>query len=289
MILKYQFLAVAFFAISVLGCSSDNCDCEPNSNPVSPQENETGSVILLTDWSKRSEAAQIPNLYAVYLDKQSLLFAQSENKLPDHSGGSYASIIYNMPQKIAISQTKASVETSNNVVESNPEYLFTAYAAINYEKGKTLIQTVKMTQQIRQLYIALNSTTDQIAYLASVTAQLNGIANVLDFKENTYLGNTNLKVIPVFSKYTDQLNSNVFLLGFTENQPIILTLDLVFIDGSTQTLTCDVSSHLSNFNANKMYPFSLIGTLVINKNNSGYNAEANNWKGTSSTSGSAWN
>ncbi|MFV0420042.1 MAG: FimB/Mfa2 family fimbrial subunit [Dysgonomonas sp.] len=244
-----------------------------------------GKMTLVTDWSKRTTGIEQPENYIVKLGDQTLTYTQPSNLLPELGTGTYPIHIYNIPEKIAVSGTTATVSTTGNTVDPLPGWLFTSITEAVYADFKEEMITVQMQQQMRQLTITLAVKEGDPERISATTAALTGVANSLDFKDNTHSG-ANLSITPVFTRNGNQLTAIVRLLG-TVAEPQILTLDITFSDGRIQHIESDVSSQLVNFNLDKHIPLTISGNLNT-PIEAGMQATINGWTNTPNGSGTAW-
>lgn len=244
-----------------------------------------GKITLTTDWSKRTTGIEQPENYTIKLGDQTLTYTQPSNLLPELKTGIYPIWIYNTPEKISVSVTTATVNTTDNLVDPLPGWLFTAVSEAVYADFKEEAITAVMQQQVRQLTIELTITEGNPEHITSTTATLTGIANNLNFKTNTHSG-TNLSVSPVFTRNGNKLTAVVRLLG-TVAEPQILTLDITFTDGRTQQVVSNISSYLPEFNINKHIPLAISANLNT-PIEVGFTATITGWKSALNSGGIAW-
>lgn len=238
-----------------------------------------GKITLVTDWSKRTAGIEIPASYTVKLGDQTLTYSQASNLLPKLEAGTYPIHIYNIPEKITVSGTSASVTTTSYMVDPLPGWLFTAVSEATYTDFKVETITAAMQQQVRQLTITLKPEGGTIDRITSITATLSGVAGTWDFKTNAPTGNA-LNLPLVFAKQTDGTwQAIVRLLGITGSQQR-LTGTVSFEDGSpdAQPLEGDLSASLSHFNSNKKTPLLLQGEMKETPTEFGITSTITSWE-----------
>jgi len=281
MIIKQKYMKLfKLFLLLVIAIVIISCD-----TIVDLEDPLKGNITLVTDWSNRSEGIEQPANYTVIIDGQTLNFTKTSNLLPELNAGIYPIHIYNTPEKIAINVTKATVTTTDNMVDPQPGWLFTAITQVEYADFKVETATAVMQQQVRQLTFDFTVKEGDPARIASVEATLSGVANSIDFKTGNYTGN-NLSVAPVFTRNGNKLTAIVRLLGLS-NQTQKLTLTLTFADGKEQTIENDLSSQLAGFNTGKNKPLKLEADLNTPVE-AGFEATITGWKVVDGSSGIAW-
>jgi hypothetical protein len=255
---------------------------------TNPEDQLKGSITLTVDWSERTAGVDIPASYTVMVNHQMLNYTQATNSLSGLNAGTYPIHIYNTPEKISIDGTTATVASSNNLVDPLPGWLFTAVTEVVYADFKEEDITVVMQQQIRQLTITLKPEGSTIDRIASITANLSGIAGAWDFKGNQPVGSP-LSVPLVFTKQDDGTWLTIVrLLGITGTQQR-LTGTVSFIDGSPDAipLESDLSASLSDFNRDKKTPLSLQGEMKETPTEYGFTGSITSWESGNGESGNA--
>lgn len=252
---------------------------------VELEEPLKGNITLVTDWSKRTAGIEQPASYLVVMAGQTINCTEASTCLPEFNAGTYPIHIYNSCDKITINGNTATVASNNNMVETNPGWLFTAVTEAVYADFKVETIIAVMQQQVRQLTIELTVAEGDPEHIASTAATLTGIANSLDFRSNVHSG-TNLSVAPVFVRNGNKLTATVHLLGTTPELQN-LTLDIAFTDGRTQRIESEVSSMLANFNTNKHLPVNISANLNTPAE-AGFAATITGWISGGNGSGTAW-
>lgn len=249
-------------------------------------ERDQGKMILTTNWNQRTEGIEQPADYTVVVNNQTLRFTQATNLLPELEEGTYPIHIYNVPEKISIDGTTATVATTaNGEVDPVPGWLFTATTEAVYADFKEETITALMQQQVGQLTIELTVTEGDPNHIASITAMLTGIANSMNFKTSIYAG-VNMNVAPVFNREDNKLIAIIRLLGLT-TEAQKLTLTLRFTDGKEQTVESNLTDKLTAFNSEKHTPILLSADLHLPVQ-TGFEATISVWEAKTGGNGIAW-
>lgn len=238
-----------------------------------------GRITLTTDWSNRTDGIEQPASYTLILNNQTLTFSNITNLLPELEAGTYPIHIYNIPEKITVSGTSASVTTTGYTVDPLPGWLFTSITEATYADFKEETITAVMQQQVRQLTITLKPEGGTVDRITSITASLSGVAGAWDFKDNKPAGNA-VNVSLSFTKQTDGTwQAIVRLLGIAGTQQR-LTGTVTFKDGSPDALPLesDLSASLSHFNSDKKTPLSLRGEMKETSTEIGFTGVITSWE-----------
>ena len=266
--MKYNKLTLfLLFLLILVSCSSSDTE-----DPIK------GKITLVTDWNKRSTGIDQPTNYSVIINNQTLTYTQTSNILPELEAGIYPVCIYNSADKISISGTTVTIVSSNNIVEPNPGWLFTAMTEAQYADNKEETIKVAMQQQVRQLTIELKPEGGTIDRITSITATLSGVTGVWDFKDNKPTGSA--MSIPLnFNKQADGTwQAVVRLLGIIGTQQKLIG-KVIFENNSSQEilLESDLSSDLSGFNVDKEKALSLNGHMKNTPTEIGVVSNVTDW------------
>ncbi len=218
-------------------------------------------ITLNMDWSNRTDGVEIPSDYKVMINNQTLTYQTAVNTLSGLNAGTYSVFIFNPADKIKVDNWKATIVTTNGIVDNQPGWIFSHTSDIMFENDKEKDITIVMQQQIHLLNITLSITEGDPNDIVSITASLSGIANAMDMKTDTYSG-TGLSVIPVFTRNNDKLTSSVRLIGLT-SEAQKLTLNITYKNETRQQIVSNISNQLINFNRGKHQPVILQGNLKI--------------------------
>lgn len=250
-----RLLLALMVTILLASCSVDD--------PIYETEHpEHGKITLVTDWSKIGEGIAKPSSYIIEMNGEKET-ATTDKHTIDYlfDAGTYRGYVYNQAEHITVTDGIATVTTSGGIVESMPGWFFSANIDVEIKKNTHHEVTATMQQQVRLLNIELTITDGDLDNIATVEASLSGVANAMNFKDNTYSG-TGLKVEPVFTKNANKLIAAVRLMGLT-GEVQNLTLNITYNNGGTQQIVSDVSSNLTDFNKDKLKPLTLKGDAKI--------------------------
>ena len=227
-----------------------------------------GKITVTADWSARGEGIDIPAAWTVSMDDYA-------THAPDHlfAPGSYTLAVWNPAEGITVSGTTATVAaaTGNRAgteafVDNAPGWFFTYTEQVSIEKDCDYTFIAAMKQQMRELTLVIEPTGDAAGRITEIAASLTGAAGTLDFATDTY-GAASSVVLP-FTKITEgadagKWTATVRLLGVTGTEQL-LTGEIRYADGNPlpTTLESDLTEALKDFNAGKVGPLMLGGTLV---------------------------
>ena len=239
---------------------------------------EHGKVTLTTDWSEIGQGITAPQNYTVQVGDYSATVAGTSNTIDNlFLPGTYNAYIYNIADKITVSETTAAVAVSNNIADPMPEWFFTSILNVAIEQDKDHRFTAVMQQQVRELNFVIAPSGGTPNRIESITATLSGVASSLDFANNTHDNAAN--VVPAFTKQADgKWLAIVRLLGITGNEQK-LSLTITFADNSPATINTEVDIHaeLGDFNANKRTPLTLGAQVVETPTEAGFTATITDW------------
>ena len=233
-----------------------------------------GKIAVTADWSARGEGIDIPATWTVTMGDYTGT-ETSATHTPDHlfAPGSYTLAVWNPAEGITVNGTTATIAavTENWVntgvfVNNAPGWFFTYTEQVTIEKDKDYPLTAAMKQQVRELTLLIEPTGDAAGRITEIVAYLTGAAGTLDFATDTY-GAASSVVLP-FTKITEgadagKWTATVRLLGVTGTEQL-LTGEIRYADGNPlpTTLESDLTEALKDFNAGKVGPLMLGGTLV---------------------------
>ncbi len=175
--------------------------------------------------------------------------------------GEYDVVVYNTPDGITIEDGIAHVDKEDgqdDVIISQPDQLYSGTGSVIVAEDDTTQLYLSVEQITHDLYIRLTLTEGDPESIEIVTGTLSGIAGSYDLQSGTLCGDpvsTNI----VFTVDGDQVNADLRILG-TMGDTQTLTLHIVFADGRTQDVVCDVSELLATLN-DSTAPFTLTGEL----------------------------
>lgn len=232
-----------------------------------------GKITVTADWSARGEGIDIPATWTIAMGDYTGT-ETSATHAPDHlfAPGSYTLAVWNPAEGITVSGTTATVapasgsQTTGTFIDNAPGWFFTHTEQVSIEKDKDYPLTAAMKQQVRELTLVIEPTGDAADRITEIVAHLTGAAGTLDFATDTY-GAASSVVLP-FTKITEgadagKWTATVRLLGVTGTEQL-LTGEIRYADGNPlpTTLESDLTEALKDFNAGKVGPLMLGGTLV---------------------------
>ena len=233
-----------------------------------------GMIAVTADWSARGTGIDIPATWTVSMgDYTGTETAATHTPEYLFVPGSYTLAVWNPAEGITVNGTTATVaaDTGNDTgagafISNAPGWLFTNVQQVLIEKDKDYPLTAAMKQQVRELTLVIEPTGDAAGRITEIAASLTGAAGTLDFATDTY-GAASSVVLP-FTKITEgadagKWTATVRLLGVTGTEQL-LTGEIRYADGNPlpTTLESDLTEALKDFNAGKVGPLTLGGTLV---------------------------
>lgn len=270
----------------IIGVSLLFASCAKD-NPYNTPHPDKGAVQITTDWSGASSDAVLPQSYVLRIGTLEQTVSGTSNVFNTlFEPGSQDLLVCHPADGVTLNGTTASVNTlADGTLEPMPGYLFSGTQELDIVKDDTLKVTVKMQQRIRILTLALGLNPGDDERIAGTSAMLTGIASSIDLKSGAVTEGKNM--VPAFTIGTSgaertrsagapALTVTLRLLGVMPAKQQVLTLNLSLTDGSTHTITSDLSEALKNF-AEKMEPLELDTTLKLPVE-AGVSATITGWK-----------
>ncbi len=246
-----------------------------------------GTVTLTTEWSGIGEGVTAPNAYNVTATRNgsattgySATLTGVTNKL-DHlfEPGTYRFCVYNTPEHITVSGTTAIVaqatvtpmdaapaNTPGQMISNAPGWLFTSVVEnIEITRDTEHTITTPMHQQVRQLTLIIEPTSDTTDLIERIEGYLTGAASTLDLGTDTH-GTPQSVALP-FTKITTgtpagSWSATVRLLGIAgPEQRLIARIHFAGGNPPSIVVNSDLTTQLATFNADKRTPLILNGSV----------------------------
>lgn len=245
-----------------------------------------GKITVTADWSDRGEGLDVPGEWNVvigdYQGKETVGLHS-----PDYlfTAGAYTLLAWNTAAGISVNGSVATASYSlpgkatESITDNTPGWFHTHSQDVTIESDRDHLFTASMRQQVRQLTIVIKPQGDATRRITAVKASLGGVASTLDFSTNVH-GNPVIVELPFRkSKDSDQWAATVRLLGVTGDAQK-LTGTISFADGNPLPINfeSDLSSELSDFNADKKMPLTLSGKIVATPMQTGVTATIKDWE-----------
>ncbi len=216
------------------------------------------------DFSQCTPGEQAPSQVTACVGQQSAVIPTA-GKISFPSAvpaGNYCVKLYSQADKITVSGSTASVETTAGVADHAPGCLFTWHHDITVVGGQNYDLAATMRQQVRDLSFTLTVTEGDPARITGIEAELTGVAGAIDIETNAAVGSA-VKVAPVFILNDDKISATVRLLD-VQGSSQMLKIVFTFADGSvrSQTIDSDISAELSGFNTDKKTPLSYSADII---------------------------
>jgi hypothetical protein len=259
--------AIIAFAISLSGCVKVALDYTDHP--------DSGKIILLTtDWTNRGAGIDIPAVYNVKVGDYTTTLSGATNAVNYLlAPGEYHINIWNTADHISVNGSTANADYGQALLG----WLFTGAADQTIEADMDYTVNVDMRQQVRQLTLELEPTGDAKDFVTGIAASLSGVAGAIDINTGDPAGNA-VSVDLAFAKDGGKYYSVIRLLGITgADQKLTLTLNYANGNPSSQTIVCDLSSPLADFNADKKTPLTLNAEAIVTPTVTGFTATIDDW------------
>lgn len=277
-------LPILFLAISLLttGCSDDKDDPEP---PLPPHPTR-GAVNISCGWDACQEAAaNLPATYIICIGENKRSVQRDAALFPDSlPAGSHSVLAYNEPAHIQIKKHTAFIErTDSGILCPDPGFLFSAETEVAVRAGETSGLSLRMRQRVRTLSVAIAAKDEaSVAAVRSLSVELSGVVPAAVLGSGEPEGEAARLVFPmeVARTRTPGWSGSARLLGFFPEEPVSLTLRIVYTDGSEEEHTRDVTDDVEDFSGSNE-PFELEGTLSVEEAKAGrFTATITDWRRT---------
>lgn len=260
-------LFAAAVALSLTSCVKD--DLYDTSHP------QCGKIAITADWSARGEDLDIPAKWNIVIGD----YAGEETDAvhtPDYlfAPGAYTLLVWNPADGITVSGNVAKTDYSDSMLG----WLHTHTQQVEIAADHNHIFSAAMRQQVRQLTVLIKPQGDAAKRITGIEATLSGVASTLNFANNTHSNPVSVKLNFRKGKEGDQWAATVRLLGMTEDVQK-LTGTITFADGNPLPLRfeSELSSELSEFNAEKKLPLTLGGNIPATPTETDVTATIEKW------------
>ena len=250
---------IVLFLGSVLLLAS--CDVkDPIYNTPHPNH---GIVMGLTEWSQRGEGVEVPAEYLVEASgtmntANATTFTMPELFEPDD----VEVLAYNLPAGVSANGGIATVSTGTDGTLLVPDagVLFSGAATVHVVADDTARVTLAMQQRMREVRFTLTITDGDPERITDIKARLDGVAASINLRTGEVIGNS-ASVMLSFLRKGDKLSANVWIIGIIEEAKQQIVTTLTFSDNHRIETTTDVTDIFHNFNADKLPPLSITGSL----------------------------
>lgn len=238
-------------------------------NTPSPSQ---GSIILTTDWTQRGEGIPVPTGYTVEAASSTFILQAQETAIPAlFAPGDITLLGYNLPEGVSIANGTATVARTTadgSLQRPDPGMLFGGTAVTTVIADDTVRVSLPMRQLFRRVQFELTITGGDPERITGIEARLEGAAPSVNISTgevagetiNAAAGNAVAVQIP-FVRTGNKLTAAIQMPGIIATAPQRTVITLAFTDGKRQTAETDVSEAFANFNANRLTPLRLSGSL----------------------------
>ncbi len=252
-----RLLGLSFFCMAAMlpvACSDDE----------QQDTSEAGALLISTSWMEAYDFFNdITEDYFLASvdggDAKQLTLATYSCYYPDLlTSGTHSVLAYNEAKGITIDGNSARVnQLDDDTVEPMPNYFFMAKQDVTINGGDTVRVDLEMKRLVYPVTMTLDLEKENTDRLENISATLSGVAGGVDFESGEPLpGSVTIK--PQLGRYGD--SSRAVGLGFsllcrvmgvdtTSRQ--ILTINFIMDDGSTRTVTSDLTDYLKDITTRK--------------------------------------
>ncbi|WP_287682449.1 FimB/Mfa2 family fimbrial subunit [Bacteroides sp.] len=250
---------IVLFLGSVLLLAS--CDVkDPIYNTPHPNH---GIVMGLTEWSQRGEGVEVPIKYRVEVSGMTNTATTTTFIMPGlFEPGNVEVLAYNLPAGVSANGGIATVSTGTDGTLLVPDagVLFSGVATAHVIADDTTRVTLAMQQRMREVHFTLTITDGDPERITDIKARLDGVAASINLRTGEVMGNS-ASVMLSFLRKGDKLSANVWTIGIIEEAKQQIVTTLTFSDNHRIETTTDVTDIFHNFNADKLTPLSITGSL----------------------------
>ena len=237
-------------------------------NTPSPSQ---GSIIT-TDWTQRGEGIPVPTGYTVEAAGSTFILQAQETAIPAlFAPGDITLLGYNLPEGVSIANGTATVARTTadgSLQRPDPGMLFGGTSVTTVIADDTVRVSLPMRQLFRRVQFELTITGGDPERITGIEARLEGAAPSVNISTgevagetiNAAAGNAVSVQIP-FVRTGNKLTAAIQMPGIIATAPQRTVITLAFTDGKRQTAETDVSEAFANFNANRLIPLRLSGSL----------------------------
>ena len=250
---------IVLFLGSVLLLAS--CDVkDPIYNTPHPNH---GIVMGLTEWSQRGEGIEVPIKYRVEVSGTTNTATTTTFIMPElFEPGNVEVLAYNLPADVSANGGIATVSigTDGTLLVPDAGVLFSGVATAHVVADDTTRVTLAMQQRMREVHFTLTITDGAPERITDIKARLDGVAASINLRTGEVMGNS-ASVMLSFLRKGDKLSANVWTIGIIEEAKQQIVTTLTFSDNHRIETTTDVTDIFHNFNADKLTPLGVTGSL----------------------------
>lgn len=176
--------------------------------------------------------------------------------------GNVEVLAYNLPAGVSANGGIATVSTGTDGTLLVPDagVLFSGVATVHVVADDTARVTLAMQQQMREVRFTLTITDGDPERITDIKARLDGVAASINLRTGEVIGNS-ASVMLSFLRKGDKLSANVWTIGIIEEAKQQIVTTLTFSDNHRIETTTDVTDIFRHFNADKLTPLSITGSL----------------------------
>lgn len=238
-----------------------------------------GTVTVITDWSLKSEEAQLPVSHVLKIGNVRREVIDNTNSFDSLlTPGSHSLTVYNIPEGMSLNGTELSVNPVSNRtgarIEAVPGYLFGSHQEFDIEADLELELTALMKQYTRRLEIDLTVVEGNYTRISSVTAAISGVSGSVDVVSGERSA-IPMEVVNTMRQDGNMLSTEFHLVGIVPDERQMLTVNVLFDNGDTAQIHNELNSMLTTFHDHNNV-IHISGNLSLPVE-SGFTAHIDDW------------
>lgn len=228
-----------------------------------------GNIEVSTIWNNISADAVIPSEYTMHLqwvtpdvrfDGGDRMVSVSGDKYTfrDNAIGDYRLSAYNTPEGVIINGTRASIDKlygGNGGIIAIPGTMFAGdyhdyTSTIHVAPAATYYATINMVQLMRSVDLALTVVEGDYSRIAYASASIDGVYGAIDFVTQSADAADRTCTTAERLKQSEKLltaSFRLFAIPMADYSNMSLTVNIIFDNGDTRTITSDISAVTKDF------------------------------------------
>lgn len=212
------------------------------------------AVTVQTDWSGCGLESE-PKTYYMEINGEAFNVSGSTIETTLKSDNDYVFMLYSGTANVTVADSCIKVEGTKFVtghadaINGNPETVCCGYAYEPSLTGDTKVVSVSMRRVMRKMGVTLNykETAGSNATLQGGYAMLTNVCSAYDIPTGTVSAPVTAVSEIAYDKDGGVISVPFNLMGFAEGSKVSITFVLSLSDGTTSTITSDITSLVSSF------------------------------------------
>jgi hypothetical protein len=253
---------LTLFVLGTIILSSCKTDPYKTSHP------DHGKIACFANWHTEAEGFSLPEKYTLYVDRQTSTIPITERVFPVLlKAGEYPVLIYSNSEKVIVEPGFSDIAEvkvdKDGFINGNIGWLYAISDIVGIKEDMLNKVTGEMKQLVRRLTLILKiKNLSASAGVIDGSAVLTGVASQLNYKNNSVISESEVKVKLEFKQNMDEFVASVDLLGVVPDskEGQILSFKLLYNDEGTERIVdgkVDLTFWMKTFNTNKHIPMVL--------------------------------